>query len=100
MVPSYVTSPLTVVASVLADSICSSEMSPFTVSAETSPEIWLALIVSFTLLRSIRPRAFSSVTSPCTDLSETVPTPPETFTVPWTVSAVISPWLPSTEMSV
>ena len=35
-----------------------------------------------------------------TDLRETLPLPPDTFTAPWTVSAVISPSLPSTEMSV
>ena len=75
-------------------------MSPLTVSAVRSPETSLALISSFTLYRSIWPRAFSSVTAPCTDLSDTFPEPPDTFTSPWTVSAVISPCAPSTVMSV
>src|SRR6058998_3630965 len=75
-------------------------MSPFTVSAVRSPETSVARISSFTLLKSIRPRAFSSVTAPITDLSDTLPAPPRTVISPCTVSAVISFWAPSTLMSV
>src|SRR5438876_5139956 len=50
---------------------------PFTVSAVMSPETSVARISSLTLLRSIRPRAFSSVTAPMTDLSDTLPAPPQ-----------------------
>src|SRR2546428_11750 len=44
----------------------SSRTSPFTVSAATSPDASRSVIPSFTVLRAIRPRAFSSVTSPFT----------------------------------
>src|SRR5207302_1076744 len=68
MVPSYTTSPLTVFASALADSICTSEMSPFTVSAERSPAIRLAAIRTALLLQVFTaispPKLFTSRRAP------------------------------------
>src|SRR5256885_6500051 len=100
MLPSYVTSPLTVLTSTLADSIPSNEMSPLTVSAEMSPLTFSSVRPSLTEYTSMCPLAFCSITAPCTDLSDTWPLPPRHLTSPFTVSAVTAPCTPSRSMSV
>ena len=66
-------------------------MLPLVDSADRSPLMSARRMPSLIARTSIRPFAFSSVISPCTDFSETKPEPPRTLMSPCVVSTLTSP---------